>query len=133
MSPSWHFTSLKQCNILFVPKFHTNSLEKVQLPKNLKLHLPHVNKWIRHQHKLALVQSPKGASHTKSHCPLSTRSCLFQSGYSQLNHHKRDSQIVRSKIAYSLIEPLNYLIVHQSAATNSMQLQSTHPSNLQHH
>ena len=26
-------------------------------------------------------------------------------GYSQLNHNKRDSQITRGKIAYSLIEP----------------------------
>ena len=30
---------------------------------------------------------------------------LFQSGYSQSNHHKRDSQITRSKISYSLVEP----------------------------
>ena len=36
------------------------------------------------------------------------RPCLFQSGYSQLNHHKRDSQIPRTKNSYSLyslIEP----------------------------
>ena len=29
---------------------------------------------------------------------------LFQSGYSQSNHHKRDSYITRSKISYSLVE-----------------------------
>ena len=31
--------------------------------------------------------------------------CLFQSVYFQLNHHKRHSQITRSKVSYSLIEP----------------------------
>ena len=30
---------------------------------------------------------------------------LFQSDHSQLNHHKRDSQITRSKISYRLMEP----------------------------
>ena len=92
---------------------------------------------MRHQHKLALAQSSTGAPHPKSHRPFShlssnksrrgdTRPCLFQSGYSPLNHHKRDSQITRTKISYSLyslIEPQNFL-VHQPAATNSIQPQS---------
>ena len=49
---------------------------------------------------------------TKSHCPFSPLFsqtslhdlALFQFGYSQSTHHKRDSQITRSKISYSLIE-----------------------------
>ena len=60
-----------------------------------------------------LAQSSTDAPQTKSHHPFSplpsnksrkrdTRTCLFQSGYSQLNHHKRDCQITRTKISYSL-------------------------------
>ena len=30
---------------------------------------------------------------------------IYQFSYSHLNHHKRDCQITRSKISYSLIEP----------------------------
>ena len=33
---------------------------------------------------------------------------LFQSGYSLSTHLKRDSQITRSKISYSLIEPQSF-------------------------
>ena len=37
--------------------------------------------------------------------PRDTRPCLFQSSYPELNPHKRNSQITRSKISYSFIEP----------------------------
>ena len=54
-------------------------------------------------------------THAKSHHPFSpfppNNNCevhkpvLFQSGYSQSNHHKRYFYITKSKISYSLIEP----------------------------
>ena len=72
MWPRWHFTSLKQCNILFVPKFLIHSLEYDHLPNELKPHSPHENKT---SNKPALAQSSKafskGAPHTKSHCSFS--------------------------------------------------------------
>ena len=68
--------------------------------------------WIRHQHKPAIAESSKNTPHIKSHRPFfpspetrDTRSCLFQSGYSHLDHHRWDSQIARTKTSYCLIEP----------------------------
>ena len=61
------------------------------------------------------TRSSKGDLHTLNHTALSPSFLkqvyeilgpgLFQSGHSQLNHHKRDSQTTRSMISYSLIEP----------------------------
>ena len=97
---------------LFVPKFNTNSLEYDQLPKEPKPHSPHLNKASKYP---PLVQSSEGAPHAVNHTtcyPSLPKQIwqihdpgLFQSGCSQSNHHKRDSQITRSKICYSLIEP----------------------------
>ena len=56
-----------------------------------------------------------------------------ESGYSQLNHHRRGSQITRSKISYSLfglIEPQPFS--YTPAVTNSMQLQSKFTPNFSH-
>ena len=60
-------------------------------------------------------RASKGDLHTLNHTALSPSFLkqvyeilgpgLFQSGHSQLNHHKRDSQTTRSMISYSLIEP----------------------------
>ena len=63
-----------------------------------------------------------------------TRPYLLQSGYLQLNHHKRDSQITKSKISFFPLvwSNLYHFLVHQPAATNSMHLQSTHLLNLHH-
>ena len=93
----------------------------------------------RHQHKLALAQSFTGAPHTKSHRPFSlhpsnksrrrdTRLCLFQSGYFHLNHYKWDfpkSPQLRFLISHIVWLSLKHFLVHQSAATNSMQPQPT--------
>ena len=53
------------------------------------------------------------STHTKSQCPFSPLPSnkserhdpsLFQSGYTQSDHHKRNSQITRSEIFYTLMK-----------------------------
>ena len=88
-----------------------------------------------------VAQSSNGTPHTLNHTALSHLlpqtslemhgPGIYQYSYCHSNHHKRDSQITRSKISYSL-SSLNHILVHQPVATNSMHLQSTHTAHLQH-
>ena len=111
MSPCWHLTYLKQCNILFVTKSHTYSSEQDQLLKELKSCSPHMKKTSTEP---PLAQSPKDAPHTLNHIasfPLFSQTVLgdtqawsFQSVYSQSNHQEWDSNITTREISYCLIE-----------------------------
>ena len=123
---------------VFISHSHTCSSDQDQLSKELKPHWPHVNMTSTSP---PLTQSSKDAPHTLNHTAPSslfsqlglgdTRAWSFSVWYSQLNHHKRDSHITRSKISYSVIEP-QLLPLHQPMTMNSMHLHSMHIPLLQH-
>ena len=132
MSYSWsvtplifHFPEAMQHNLVL--RHYTHSLEQDQLQIELKPYLPYVLTHTRTETRPPLVQSSKSTPHTLNY-PIQppSKTSLFQSRYSQSNHHEQ----VRS---IKILSSLNYFPVQQSVPfANAIHLQSTNVPHLQH-
>ena len=102
MSPCWHLSYLKKCNIVFYHSIPYLLLRTGPTPERTKTTLTTIESDINITTISPIIQ--RHSTYTKSHRPF-TWAWSSSIWYSQSNHHKWDSHITSGKICYSLIEP----------------------------
>ena len=102
MSPCWHLSYLKKCNIVFYHSIPSLLLRTGPTPERTKTTLTTIESDINITTISPIIQ--RHSTYTKSHRPY-TWAWSSSIWYSQSNHHKWDSHITSGKICYSLIEP----------------------------